>query len=93
MVRRLARGATGSPGKAGADCLEGGDGPDALDGGDGNDKLDGGRGKDGFKAGNGRDFADAVDGVKETVDCGAGVDRAEVDKKDVVKGCESVKRF
>ena len=74
-------------GKAGADWLDGGDG------GDGNDRLGGGRGKDGFKAGNGRDFADAVDGVRETVDCGAGKDSAEVDRKDVVKGCERVKRF
>ena len=28
----------------------------------------------------------------DAVDCGPGPDRAEVDKRDVLKGCETVKR-
>ena len=79
-------------GKAGRDCLEGGGGPDFLDGGDGGDQLDGGRDRDTMKGGRGGDFLDSVDGKRDVVDCGAGPDRAEVDEKDVLKGCERVTR-
>lgn len=79
-------------GGVGNDTLLGGAGKDALDGGPGNDKLNGGAGVDSYKGGAGNDTINAKDGKKETVDCGAGKDTATVDKADVVKGCETVKR-
>lgn len=77
----------------GNDALAGDDGRDSLAGGNGNDKLTGGKHGDKYKAGAGNDRVNARDGKKETVDCGKGKkDTATVDKADVVKGCERVKR-
>ena len=86
----------------GNDTLGGGDGNDTLDGGKGNDKLDGGTGKDKltggagtnkYKGGDGNDTLNAKNGKTETVDCGGGKsDSATVDKADVTKSCEKVKR-
>jgi Ca2+-binding RTX toxin-like protein len=80
-------------GLAGADCLEGGSGNDRLTGGAGNDKLYGDRGANRYDAGAGNDFVDAVNGVRETIKCGPGLDRATVDQNDVVLGCERVTRL
>ncbi|MEA2397639.1 MAG: hypothetical protein QOK25_1195 [Thermoleophilaceae bacterium] len=79
-------------GAGGNDTLTGGPGNDRLYGGGGNDKLTGGAGVDSFFGGAGNDTISARDHVKETIDCGKGKDRATVDKKDKVKGCETVKR-
>jgi Ca2+-binding RTX toxin-like protein len=86
----------------GNDTLGGGDGNDTLDGGKGNDKLDGGKGNDKltggaginkYTGGDGNDSVNARNGKKETIDCGGGKkDSATVDKADVVKSCETVKR-
>jgi sugar lactone lactonase YvrE len=88
--------------KDGNDTLNGGDGNDKLYGAGGNDKLyggagndvlDGGKGVNKYSGGAGNDTINARNGKKETVDCGSGKkDKATVDKKDKVKGCESVKR-
>jgi uncharacterized delta-60 repeat protein len=88
--------------KGGNDKLFGGDGNDRLfgdggndlvDGGKGKDLLVGGRGKDRYRGGAGNDRIKAVDRKKDKVDCGKGKkDRATVDRKDKVKGCEKVKR-
>lgn len=78
-------------GGVGNDNLSGGTGNDSLDGGAGNDKLSGGPGTDKYKGGAGNDNVNSKDGKKETVDCGAGKDKATVDKSDVTKGCETVK--
>jgi hypothetical protein len=80
-------------GGKGNDKLFGGRGNDTLDGGPGNDTLNGGKGRNKYKGGAGNDTIGAKNGTKETVDCGAGKkDKATVDKKDIVKGCEAVKR-
>jgi hypothetical protein len=86
-------GADSLKGGKGNDKLFGGRGNDTLDGGPGNDTLNGGTGRNKYKGGAGNDTVNAKNGTKETVDCGAGKrDRATVDKKDVVKHCERVKR-
>ena len=88
-------------GRGGNDCLIGGPGSDRLLGGPGLDRLTGGPGRDrlfgnggrnAYDAGPGKDFVDAVNGRAETVRCGAGRDRARVDVKDRVRGCERVRR-
>jgi YVTN family beta-propeller protein len=76
----------------GNDTLDGGNGNDLLDGGRGNDKLTGGTGVNRYSGGRGNDSINARNRKKETVDCGAGRDRATVDRQDVVKGCEAVRR-
>jgi Ca2+-binding RTX toxin-like protein len=77
----------------GNDTLDGGKGNDKLDGGKGNDKLTGGPGTNKYKGGDGNDTLNAKNGKKETVDCGGGKsDSATVDKADVTKSCEKVKR-
>ncbi|CAN5497150.1 hypothetical protein BH20ACT15_BH20ACT15_06190 [soil metagenome] len=40
----------------------------------------------------GRDFVKSRDGKRDVVRCGKGKDRAVVDRRDKVKGCESVRR-
>jgi Ca2+-binding RTX toxin-like protein len=80
-------------GGAGNDKLDGGAGNDSLSGGAGNDKLKGGSGKNSYSAGPGNDSVNAANGVKETVDCGAGKkDSVTADRKDRLRGCEKVHR-
>ena len=46
-----------------------------------------------YNGGTGNDTINALNGKRETVDCGPGrKDRATVDKRDRVKSCERVKR-
>jgi Ca2+-binding RTX toxin-like protein len=68
--------------------LHGGNGHDKLIGGNGADNLTGGRGADAISGGNGRDLVRAIDGLRDRVDCGPGIDRAKVDGIDKVKSCE-----
>jgi Ca2+-binding RTX toxin-like protein len=68
--------------------LHGGNGHDKLVGGPGPDNLTGGRGADVIRGGKGRDLIRAIDGVRDRVDCGPGIDRAKVDGIDRVKNCE-----
>ncbi len=88
-------------GNAGADCLIGGDGNDRLIGGNGSDRLTGGSGDDTlvggsginrYDAGSGDDTVSAANGRRELVSCGAGRDRARVDRRDRVAGCEKLTR-
>ncbi|MEA2450428.1 MAG: hypothetical protein QOG63_2360, partial [Thermoleophilaceae bacterium] len=79
-------------GRGGADCLSGGRGKDKLNGGAGKDKLNGGKGRNTYRAGTGNDTVNAVNRVKDKVDCGAGRDIARVDRNDKVKHCEVVRR-
>jgi hypothetical protein len=84
------------------DVLLGGAGNDTLDGGAGYDRLVGGAGNDVItvgapggstvEAGPGSDTVYAANGVRDTIDCGSGRDRAIVDAFDVVKNCEVVDR-
>ena len=75
-------------GDAGNDRLLGGAGRDELDGDLGNDSLTGGPAKDRFFGFIGRDRIDAVDGVRETIDCGTDDDFARVDLRDRIQFCE-----
>lgn len=79
-------------GLGGNDRLFGRGGNDTLFGGAGDDVLDGGAGLDRFFGGTGRDTIRARDGRRERIDCGPGRDTAIVDKGDVVRGCETVRR-
>jgi hypothetical protein len=89
-------------GGTGADKLTTGPGPDILDGGEGNDvlvaaagndQLLGGLGSDRLDAGDGNDEIDLRDGLADTVTCGAGSDRAQIDQlDDAAEDCESVTR-
>ncbi len=78
-------------GTVGGDRISGGAGADRLIGGDGNDCIDGGPGRDRISGGEGDDKINARDGVADVVDCGPGNDTANVDKKDTVRNCETVR--
>ncbi|HEU5320723.1 MAG TPA: calcium-binding protein, partial [Methylomirabilota bacterium] len=79
-------------GGAGRDRLVGGSGNDYLSGGSGNDRLTGGPGRNRIDAGAGRDSINAANGVREMVDCGFGRDSVKADRRDILSGCERVKR-
>jgi len=68
--------------------IHGGNGHDRLIGGRGKDNLTGGRGSDLIRGGKGRDLIRAIDGTRDRVNCGPGMDRAKVDGIDKVKNCE-----
>jgi Ca2+-binding RTX toxin-like protein len=70
--------------------LHGGDGHDKLIGGVRSDNLTGGRGSDRIRGGKGRDLIRAIDGTRDRVDCGRGLDKAKVDGIERVKGCEKL---
>lgn len=75
------------------DNVRGNAGNDKLVGGGGNDTLDGGKGRNTYSGGPGNDVIKARNGKRETVSCGRGRrDRATVDRKDRVRGCERVRR-
>ena len=77
-------------GLGGNDTLLGGAGDDRIEGGPGNDVITGGGGADRLFGGPGSDTINAADGERDTIDCGAGRDRASADSFDVVKNCEVV---
>lgn len=79
-------------GGTGNDTLDGGRGNDTLIGGSGKDSLIGGAGRDVFFGGKGDDRIAARDGLAEVVRCGTGRDVAIVDRRDLVIGCETVRR-
>lgn len=76
----------------GNDRLEGGRGVDRLNGGAGADSIDGGPGSDVIAGGAGRDFITAADGERDNVACGSGRDTVHADRRDVLTGCERVRR-
>ena len=80
-------------GNAGRDRLFGGSGNDQLFGMSGADRITGGKGRDSIEGGTGNDVIYARDGQRDSIDCGLGRrDRALVDRKDQVTGCEHVSR-
>jgi Ca2+-binding RTX toxin-like protein len=79
-------------GTYGDDVINGLAGNDKINGREGNDRLTGGKGKDTIVGGPGNDTIFAKDGARDVVGCGPGKDRARVDKRDRVSGCESVSR-
>ena len=79
-------------GGAGDDRLSGGSGADVITGGSGDDRLRGGDGRNRYFGSSGDDAINAANGVRETVDCGTGRDRAIVDPGDTTRSCERVAR-
>jgi Tol biopolymer transport system component len=79
-------------GNGGNDTLNGGTGNDRLLGGAGNDLSLPGPGTDSALAGAGNDVVNAVDGQRDTIDCGPGRDTATADPADRVRNCERVVR-
>jgi hypothetical protein len=77
-------------GLGGNDTIVGGAGADRILGGAGNDVITGGAGRDRISGQAGSDTIMAADGDRDTVDCGAGSDRAVVDGIDLVVNCEAV---
>ena len=81
-------------GGPGGDFVGGGRGEDALSGGSGDDFLQAGsfrdREQDSIAGGDGRDavLATGRSASRDIIDCGAGFDRALLDKKDVTSDCE-----
>jgi Tol biopolymer transport system component len=74
------------------DALDGGAGNDTLIGSRWPDRLIGGSGRDILRGGAGSDVLLARDGEPDLVDCGKGMDKAYVDRFDVVVQCEKVFR-
>ncbi len=80
-------------GGTGNDILFGEAGADRLDGGSFDDFLDGGSGQDTLRGGSGGDRIHAVDGERDTIDCGLGRDIVRADPIDFVdRNCEDVTR-
>jgi hypothetical protein len=86
------KGADRLKGQRGADRFQGDSGPDDIRGNGGRDVLSGGAGRDRILGGLDRDLIRAADGARDVVRCGRGRDRAIVDRRDVVRGCERVRR-
>jgi Ca2+-binding RTX toxin-like protein len=74
------------------DRLTGTAGGDRIYGRGGADRIDGRGGADCLWGGSGADLVRSRDGVRDWVDCGAGRDRAVVDRVDRVVHCERVLR-
>ncbi len=73
------------------DTIDGGTGADTIEGGFGNDTVKGGAGRDAIAGGADSDVIKARDGELDSVNCGFGIDRAEVDRGDSVGTlCETV---
>jgi hypothetical protein len=77
-------------GGRGPDLVVGGHGADDVSGGGGRDQLAGGFGADAIAAGAGDDLIRAADGDRDRIRCGPGADRAFVDRRDRLVGCERV---
>ena len=63
-----------------------------LSGGSGTTGSSAARGATASTAGGGNDSINSANGVRELVDCGFGRDRVTADRRDVLSGCERVKR-
>ena len=72
------------------DTLRGSAASNTIDGGAGNDIIDGGGGSDTIYGDLGDDIVTARDGRVDRIECGAGRDRAIVDRADSTTGCEAV---
>ena len=79
-------------GTPGGDRILGRAGRDRLNGRGGDDCLIGGGGRDRHSGGAGDDVIRARGNARDVVACGPGDDRAVVDRRDRVRGCETVKR-
>jgi Ca2+-binding RTX toxin-like protein len=78
-------------GESGEDLLRGHLGFDDMAGGGGDDRLKPGGGRDRVLGGAGNDVIKAAHEGKDNVQCGPGRDKAVVDKRDQIRGCERVR--
>ena len=74
------------------DTLNGDAGNDTIDGNGGNDNITGGAGRDTINGGDNDDTINARDREADTIDCGTGVDTANLDWNDSTTGCETENR-
>lgn len=74
-------------GGPGDDRLTGDDNGNRIDGAGGNDTITGLGGIDEFFGGDGDDSVFARDGLRESVECGSGRNKAEVDDSDLTRDC------
>ncbi|MFL5844219.1 MAG: calcium-binding protein [Solirubrobacteraceae bacterium] len=74
------------------DDISGQGGDDELEGGSGADEITGGGGADEISAGPGNDTIGVRDRRRDVVVCGRGRDTVIADHRDVLRGCERVKR-
>ena len=74
----------------GTTLADGGNGSDGIHGSDGSDVIVGGTGNDTITAFAGNDRINVRDGERDTVNCGAGRDTVRADRRDRLRGCESV---
>jgi Ca2+-binding RTX toxin-like protein len=79
-------------GYGGQDVLGGGGGNDLIRGGEGGDRITGGGGSDVLMGGAGRDAFRARDRTRDRLHGGNGFDSARVDRLDIVRRVESVRR-
>ena len=85
-------------GEGGDDLIKGLRAADALSGGPGNDTIYAGptneRAIDAVSAGAGDDFVRVFNrpASRDAVDCGDGVDRAVADSRDILAGCNRIRR-
>lgn len=87
LPRRMATLVTGGTGD---DLIRGHAGFDDMSGGGGGDRLIPGDGRDRVLGGGGADVIKAAGGRSDNVQCGAGRDKAVVDRSDDTRGCERV---
>jgi arylsulfatase A-like enzyme len=78
--------------RPGDDVLYGGLGNDVLYGEGGHDRIYGGLGPDRMYGGIGRDVIYAIDGRRDVVGCGDGIDTVHADRIDTTSGCERIRR-
>jgi hypothetical protein len=76
-------------GSFGVDYLVGGDGSDRALGFSGADTIRGGDGRDLLGGGGGRDRIGAQDAARDVANCGAGEDKARLDRGDLIRSCET----
>lgn len=79
-------------GKGGNDRIDARAGDDEVAAGAGDDGVIGGPGRDVISGDLGDDAVNGVDGRRDVIECGRGDDVATVDRFDVVRGCERVRR-
>lgn len=79
-------------GRPGGDVIDARGGRDTIEAGSGADTVTAGSGRDAVEGGGGGDTIRVRDGERDIVDCGTETDVVVADRKDVLRGCERVRR-
>jgi WD40-like Beta Propeller Repeat/RTX calcium-binding nonapeptide repeat (4 copies) len=93
VVKATGNTASGGRSGAAAKTIKGTKRADVILGTSGNDTILPGPGADTVVAGDGNDVINSVDGFRDVIVCGAGVDRVTADQLDVTRECEVVTRI